>query len=57
MDTRVVARVGSHADETKVGSKIGSVLSVTTLAFGGVLTLLWSGFLGWVVFRVGRHLL
>ena len=56
MDARVVARVGSHADETRVGSKIGHVLGLLTLTFGGVLTLLWIGFLSWIFLRLGSHL-
>jgi hypothetical protein len=56
MNTRVETRVGSHTDVTKVGSKVGYALSLITLAFGGVLTLLWSGFLVWVLARAGWRL-
>jgi hypothetical protein len=32
--------------------KLGFFLGVLTVAFGGVLSLLWSGFLLWLFFRV-----
>jgi hypothetical protein len=57
MNTRVATRVDAHAHETKVGSTIGYVLSLMVLAFGGVLTLLWIGFLSWVLLSMGLLLL
>jgi hypothetical protein len=56
MNTRIASRVGAEANEIKVGSTIGYVLSVILLAFGGVLSLMWIAFLSWVLLTAGWRL-
>jgi hypothetical protein len=48
--------VGTEATEIKVGSTIGYVLSVILLGFGGMLTLMWTAFLSWVLLTAGWRL-
>jgi hypothetical protein len=57
MNTRIATRVGVHADEAKAGSKIGYVLSLIVLTFGGALTLMWIGYLTWMLLSLGLRLL
>jgi hypothetical protein len=57
MNTRIATRVCVHADEAKAGSQIGYVLSLIALTFGGALTLMWIGYLTWMLLSLGLRLL